>query len=224
MTIKGTTVVECPACGRSSPCELIQSINTRTEPEAKQRLLLGELNTLVCDCGRRTQLAARVLFHDPDRDVYCIVVPGGDQAQAEAERLFDAVGASVGTQRVVPSLNALIEKVKILDAELADGPVEMTKVLLLASLPEPDLDRVLLFERVERPEANDDAGTDGEAGGVLRWLMFDVRGEEPTLLASPLPAYERLTHSPHAQPRPGQRRIDRAWAVEAVRAMIAGAN
>ncbi len=216
MTIKGTTLVECPACGRTSPCELIQSINTRTEPAAKQRLLLGELNTLVCDCGRRTQLAARVLFHDPDRDFYCVVVPGGDQAQDEAERLFDAVGNTVGTQRVVPSLNALIEKVKILDADLADGPVEMTKVLLLASLPEPDLDRVLLFERAEPPDA--------DAPGVLRWLMFDVRGEEPSLLSSPLAAYERLTHSPHAQPRPGQRRIDRAWAVEAVRAMIAGAN
>ena len=223
MTIKGRTLVECPACGRSRPCELIQSINTRTEPEAKLQLLLGELNTLVCDCGRRTQLAARVLFHDPDRDFYGVVVPGGDTAQDEAERLFDAVGATVGTQRVVPSLNALIEKVKILDAELADGPVEMTKVLLLASLPEPDLDRVLLFERVERPDAEAGAAAPGERG-VLRWLMFDVRGEQPSLLSSPLPAYERLTHSPHAQPRPGQRRIDRAWAVEAVRAMIAGAN
>lgn len=223
MTIKGTTLVECPACGRTSPCELLQSINTRTEPEAKLRLLLGELNTLVCDCGRRTQLAARVLFHDPERDFYCVVVPGGDKAQDEAERLFDAVGNTVGTQRVVPSLNALIEKVKILDADLADGAIEMTKVLLLASLPEPDLDRVLLFERIERPEPGEGPGAPGETG-VLRWLMFDVRGEEPSLLSSPIPAYERLTHSPHAQPRPGQRRIDRAWAVEAVRAMIAGAN
>jgi hypothetical protein len=211
MSIVGTARVLCPGCGREHDAQLVQSINTRKDPEVKQRLLLGELNVLACDCGRRSQLAANVLFHDPDADYYCQVVPGGEAAIARAAEVFRAAAGPTGTQRIVPSMNALVEKVKLLDAGLEDWAIEMTKVLLLASVPESDLDRVLLFERLDRDE------------GVLRWLMFD-REEAPTLLSSPLSSYDKLAASTHVRPAPGELRIDRAWAVDAVRTMIASAN
>ena len=78
MVIRGTARVTCPACGKAQDCELVQSINTRTNPADKQRLLAGELDVLACECGKRTQLAARLVFHDPDADYYCQVVPGGE--------------------------------------------------------------------------------------------------------------------------------------------------
>ena len=124
---------------------------------------------------------------------------------------FAASGVS-GTQRLVPSQNALIEKVKILDAGLADWAVEMTKILLLSSLGE--LDRVLLFAAVDRDKR------------VLRWVLFDEDGRSPEPVSSPLEAYEKLAE----RPQPAQsalhpdRRIDRAWALEAVKSMIADAN
>ena len=211
MSIVGTTRVTCPACGLDRACELVQSINTRKDPEAKQRLLLGELNVLACDCGRTSQLAANVLFHDPDADYYCQVAPGGEAAMATAERAFHAAGAT-GTQRLVPSLNALVEKIKLVDAGLEDWAIEMTKVLLLASLADPDLERVLLFERVDRDEQ------------VIRWVMFDARGEAPAIMTSPVAAYDKLVARTSARPARAERRINRAWAVEAVRVMIASAN
>jgi hypothetical protein len=82
-------------------------------------------------------------------------------------------------------------------------------VLLLASRTPPDLDLVLLFDAVDR------------AAGVIHWLLFDPGQPAPVRLASPLVAYERLVE--RAGRAPGMR-IDRAWAVEAVRAMIADAN
>jgi len=207
MAIVGVVRVSCPACDRSHECKLVQSINTRTEPDGKRRLLAGELNVLACPCGRLTQLAATVVFHDPDADYWCQVCPGGDRAMAEGEAAFRVAGAG-GTRRLVPSLNALVEKVKLLDAGLDDWAIEMAKVLLLASREDRDLELVLLFDSLD--------------GDTLHWVLFEPAG--PRVMASPRSVYTKLAARPHGSPGPLELRIDRAWAVDAVRTMIAGAN
>jgi hypothetical protein len=209
MVIRGTARVTCPACGKSREGELVQSINTQTNPRDKERLLAGQLNVLACSCGKRTQLAANVLFHDPDAHYYCQVVAGGESAMDEAAAAFAASGVE-GTLRLVPSLNALVEKVKLLDAGLEDWAIEMAKALLLASLGE--LDRVLLFDAV-----------DHEAG-VLRWVIFNEDGRTPERVSSPLATYEKLATRTRGKPVPAELRIDRAWAIEAVKKMVAEAN
>ena len=208
MSITGTTRVRCPACGREQDAQLVQSINADKDAAAKHKLLAGDLNVLACECGKRTQLAANVVFHDPGKNVFIRVVPGGDEAaMTAAAAQFRAAGAT-GVQRLVPSLNALIEKVKIGDAGLADWAVEMTKVLLLSTIG--DLDRVLLF-----------ASADDK---TLRWVRFDPQGGAPEAVASPRDAYERIAVRESSRPPAGEYRIDRAWAVQAVRAMIAATN
>lgn len=209
--IVGTTRVTCPACGQPRDCQLVQSINTEADAAAKQRLLAGELNVLDCACGRRTHLAANVLFHDPEADYFCQVCPGGDAAMDQAAEAFRGSGAD-GTQRIVPSLNALVEKVKLLDAGLDDWAIEMAKVLLLASTAEQDLDRVLLFDHVDHETR------------VLHWTLFDAAGSTARCVASPLAAYAKLVSRTHGRPGIHELRIDRPWALEAVRKMIAGAN
>jgi hypothetical protein len=208
--IVGTARVTCPACGVEQDAELVQSINTQKDPGYKTTLLAGELNVLACACGKRTQLAAEVLFHDPIADYFCRVVPGGDDAMAHAAELFRASGA-IGIQRLVPTLNALVEKVKLLDAGLEDWAIEMTKVLLLASLGN-EIDRVLLFHAAD-PQAS-----------VIQWVLFDEEGRAPELMSSSLAAYEKLVVRTNARPGARELRIDRAWAVEAVRQMISNAN
>ena len=207
MGIVGTARVRCTECGIEHDCELIQSINTRTDPAAKVQLLRGELNVLDCECGKRTQLAANVLFHDPDADYLCQVCPGGELAMEKAAAAFRVSGAS-GTQRLVPSLNALIEKVKLLEAGLEDWAIEMTKILLLASIGTSDVDRVLLFQSIDRDER------------VIRWVLFDEHGEHPELVASPLAAYDKLAVRTNAKPRTALH-VDRTWAV---RSMITNSN
>jgi len=210
VSVTGTVRVACPACGREQAAQLVQSINTRTDPAAKAKLLAGELNVLACACGARPRLAATVLFHDPDADYTCQVVVGDDAAIEQAIALFQAAGVS-GTRRVVPSVNALVEKVKLLDAGLADWAIEMTKVLLLATLEARDLDRVMLFDHVDRDAQR------------IHWVRFDAP-EEPVAVASPLAAYDRLIARPNLVPAAAEARIDRAWAVAAVQAMIANVN
>ena len=208
MPVTGVAHVECPACGRAKDVTLVQSLNTRTDADSKQKLLAGELNLLACACGRSTPLLTTILFVDPDADYYVRVCPGGDAEVAEAVSLFRASGAT-GRMRVVPSPNALREKVKILDAGLDDWAIELLKVLLLATLG--DLDRVMLFDRVDRE------------AGVLHWVLFDETNTAPHSHQSPLPAYTRIANT--AKPPPaGEMQIDRAWAVAAAQAMISGGN
>lgn len=195
-TIRGTTRIACPACGQPNECKLVQTIDARDNPRDKERLLAGELNVLDCACGRRTQLAAQVLYKDVDAGVFVQVRPGGDDDMAGGAAAFAAAGVS-GTLRVVPSLNALVEKVKLADAGLADWAIEMMKVLLIA--PDGDLDRVLLFDSLD--------------GDVIRWLRFDGELHRVT---TPRTGYDRLA----MRTPPTALQIDRAWAVEAVRRMI----
>lgn len=208
MGVTGVAQVECPACGRAQDVTLVQSINTRTDADAKATLLAGELNVLACACGRTTQLAANMLFHDPDADYYARVCPGGEAQIAEAASLFRAAGA-VGRQRIVPSPNALIEKVKILDAGLEDWAIELLKVLLLATVG--DLDRVFLFDRVDRE------------AGLIHWVLFDETSTKARTLESPIAGYDRLIATAKP-PRADEVEIDRAWAALAAQALITAAN
>lgn len=201
MVIRGTTRVRCPACNTEQDVALVQTIDSRENPADKDKLLAGDLNVLACACGKRTQLAANVLFKQDD--YYCQVVPGGEKAMAEAAAAFAASGVA-GRRRLVPSLNALVEKVKLLDAGLDDRAVEMAKVLLLASVGE--LDRVLLF--------------DGREGELVSWIMFDEDGKAERVSSS-VAQVEKLAQRPM---RDDELRIDRAWAVEAVKAMVSDAN
>ncbi len=203
--ITGTAHVTCPACGREHDVKLVQSINTRDDAEAKQKLLGGDFNVLACDCGRHTQLVSELLYVDPVSNLYYQVAPT-DDAMTKGDAAFASTGA-VGTQRLVPSLNALVEKIKIADAGLEDWVLEMVKVLLLASLPEPDLDRVLLFDRVEDER--------------IHWVMF---GTEARAMQSPMAAYERLAARTQARPKPTEHRIDRMWALAAVQQLMKGGN
>jgi hypothetical protein len=182
----------------------VQSINTRQNPEIKARLLAGDLNMLDCTaCSKRTLLSATLLYHDPDREYFCQACPGGEPAMTAGAAAFTAIGA-VGTRRLVPSQNALVEKVKLLEAGLDDRVIEVLKVILLAA-DNDDLNSILLFDQVDRD------------AGLLRWIL--LRPERA--LASPLAAYDKLALT--LKPT-DDLRIDRAWALEAARAMMTNAN
>jgi hypothetical protein len=137
MSIAGTVSVRCPSCGRSHEAKLVQSINARDEPALVEQLIAGELNVLACTCGRRTLLEATLLFHDPEREYFCQACPGGEDAMAAGARAFASIAGVAATRRLVPSHNALLEKVLILRAGLDDAVIEVLKVLLLLARRRP---------------------------------------------------------------------------------------
>lgn len=180
--VTGKVPVRCPACGIEREAELVQSINARTDPDAKARLLAGTLNVLICNCGRRTPLAATLVYVDPLADFYCQVVTRPD-AMTKAIAAYRQSGAA-GTRRIVASQNALVEKIKILDAGLLDWAVELAKVGLGDAL----------FDRADDDE--------------LHWIVRDrvVRGA-----VTPRGEYDQLAAL--TPPADDAYVIDRAWAL-----------
>jgi hypothetical protein len=203
MAITGTASVRCPACNAAQDATLVQSLNARNDASAIERLLAGELNVLACACGRRTALEARLLFHDPEHDYFAQACPGGEPAMAEGARAFAAI--ATGTRRLVPSRNALVEKILILRAGLDDAVIEILKLLLLASRGD-DLDRVLLFDRLDDQ--------------VIVWRLPD----QGRTIASPREGYVKLAASNPPRPRADELRVDRAWAALAARTLIDSAS
>lgn len=207
MSLIANTQVACPSCGKSSPVALVRSVNAQTDPTQKAALLRGELNVLKCDCGKRTPLAADLLFTDPAAKFFCQVCVGDEAAIAKAKLAFEESGVS-GERRIVRSMNALIEKVKLLDAGLKDWAIEMVKVLLLTTLENPDLNEVLLFDGVDR------------AKGTLSWVLFRAGQTAPQFLTSPLASYERGLEDWRLVGPGNQLEIDRAWALAALRKVM----
>lgn len=118
-------------------------------------------------------------------------------------RAFATIASSGATCRLVPSRNALVEKVLIAQAGLDDAVIEVLKVLLLASRGD-DLDRVLLFTALDR-DANH-----------LLWLFPD----QQRTIASPFDGYTKLAASCPPRLSTGELRIDRRWAIDAARAVV----
>lgn len=203
MAIESRVTVRCPRCGKEQETGLVQSVNARTDATHKARLLAGELNVLTCECGARTPLAANLFFHDPDEDYYCHVCPD-DASLTRAKEAFAAAGAK-GTQRLVPSMNALVEKVKLLEAGLDDWAVEVVKLLLLASLDETNLNRVLLFDRREED--------------AIHWLIVLDDGATRAM-TSPLAQYDRIAAQDELRPRGDELEIDRLWATHAAQMLV----
>ncbi len=207
MSLMSRVEFECPDCHATRQVELVLSINRERDVKVHEQLLEGELNSVACACGKRTHLAATLLYSDEVAGFWCQVCVGGEEAEREAEAHFRQVGPT-GTQRVVPSRNALVEKVKIFDAGLQDWAIELTKVLLLVASKDVDLNRVLLFDGLDRQ------------AGTLQWVSFEEGGQARSV-ASSLAAYERgLSQWQHLAPGPQAYRIDRLWARDALERLV----
>ena len=113
-----------------------QSVNVTLDPELKARLLDRSLVTFHCEkCNHTVGVNQGLLYHDMDRRVMIML---GCQSPDEAESpepLLQKFQAEYSL-RLVGSMNELIEKVLLIDADLDDRAVEMFKVALMTNIEE----------------------------------------------------------------------------------------
>lgn len=149
MSLSREDSVVCPACGVPGRVTLHASVNVTVSPELKERLLAGTLSVFSCaSCGKKARVAHPVLYHDMDRALLVQLDPQGTFDGADAARVIGDESMSRTRTRVVRDGNALIEKVRIDDAELDDRVIEVMK-LLLAVVHPAYLEYPWYFERIE---------------------------------------------------------------------------
>lgn len=67
-----TIAVRCPNCQAEDTAEIWESVNASLNPELKDALLKGSLNTFVCHtCGTKVLVPIAFLYHDMERRI-CI--------------------------------------------------------------------------------------------------------------------------------------------------------
>ncbi len=172
--------ITCPGCNATSTARIHRSVNVTTEPVLKEQLLTGRLFNFTCpSCGRASRVVhPELVYHDVRR---------GYLLQMDALGKFDAAalrgleGSLPPVTRVVRDSNALIEKVKVLDAELDDRVIEVLK-LVLASQRTDETAARHLFEGTGTPS--------NPEGRDLRFTLLSSKGIAG--LAVPRAAYEDL--------------------------------
>lgn len=78
--------VSCPVCRTEFQAYLEQVLDVRVDPAAKQRLLSGAVNVVVCPrCGNAGALNLPFIYHDPEREVALLYLPM-EAGRSEVER------------------------------------------------------------------------------------------------------------------------------------------
>ncbi len=144
MSMEYTIRVTCPDCGTEGDFVIWKSLNTMKDPEAKQKLITGELFRFKCPkCGSVSNVVYPILYHQmEDQIMIKLVTP--DEDVEESTRVFDdfANGTMVPgidtsnadyTFRLVSSQNELREKVMIFDQGLDDRVIELYKLCVRSS-------------------------------------------------------------------------------------------
>ena len=71
-----TVPVPCPLCGRRFAAQVQTIIDVGQDPEAKSKLLRGQINVATCpQCGNAGMLNVPFVYHDPDKEMLLCFLP-----------------------------------------------------------------------------------------------------------------------------------------------------
>ena len=84
MSIMRLANIKCPKCGRECPTAVWDSLNVHLSPEARTKLLAGEINLFRCiSCGYEGLLSVPLLYHDMKNEFCVQFFPFNDIEKSE---------------------------------------------------------------------------------------------------------------------------------------------
>lgn len=131
MSIINRNEFDCPRCSHHLTITVHDSVNVDINPELKELVLAGNLNSTVCpECGKRIVINQEFMYHDMSNKLVIFYVtdhsgPGAMEASAEMFSVFDRY-----TLRYVVRTQELIEKIKLFDSGLNDIAIQLLKINL----------------------------------------------------------------------------------------------
>lgn len=144
MSKSSITPIECTNCGLIQDFTLWNSINADFDPTLKDSLINRKLQQTDCDsCGNTAVVNYPMLYHDMSHKT--LVYHLADLKRTQLEQEGFETHFEDYQFRVVESWNELIEKIKLLDANLDDKVIELFKMVILGQL-EASVDSPLYFD------------------------------------------------------------------------------
>jgi len=141
---------DCIGCGAHCHVPAVDIVNTKENPELKEKVLSGELFMWKCpSCGTVNLAHYPLLYHDPDTKLLFWLSDGDAAVEAQMAAAIKAQGLEDYTCRIVDNPGDLLEKIKIFDAGLDDIAMEMCKFVTRGELNK-DVD--LKFFQIDGPD------------------------------------------------------------------------
>lgn len=122
--------VGCPKCEQKSMTEFVCSVNTENEPTIREKLFDESFFRWKCvKCGYTTKMLHPLLYSDIPHQFMVYYIPNVERSRIVDERLeLEYADLSDIRKRVVPSINAMKEKIVLLENGYDDLAVELAKL------------------------------------------------------------------------------------------------
>ncbi len=143
--------ITCPNCKAESDVVLWDSINTKLDPDMKEKVLTGEIFAWECpNCKQQLNVDYATLYHQMEDNIMIYYVPGDATKAVEIMKTIPVLTDEKENKdsdfklprkykrRVVTTQNELREKVMILNEGLDDHVIEMMKLFMMVQFKNKD--------------------------------------------------------------------------------------
>lgn len=206
--------VTCPKCAQQSTIELVCSVNTQEDAPAREAILRDEFFRWKCKkCGFSTKLLHPLLYNDLANKFMVYYIPKVERSRIADEKLEKEFSQlSDIKKRIVPDVNAMKEKIVLLENHYSDAAVELSKLAVAEVVEKSTGQTVHEGFCTEIDRAQNRIGFQFFVGSdrrsYLQTTRFDVYNRSLAIVREYFPKLDKHT---------GFLNLDRSWAREALR-------
>lgn len=131
-----TSAIACPSCRQPINIQVHQIVDVSDQPELKQLLLAGRLNSFTCQyCHTAGALATPFFYHDPDKELALLFIPMNlNIREADQQKMIGKL-----TQQVLNSLAPEKRKAYLLQPQQFFNLKTMIETILQADGITPEM-------------------------------------------------------------------------------------
>ncbi len=207
--------IACPKCQQQSTVELLCSINTESEPDARELVFDEGFFKWKCKkCGFQSKLMHPLLYNDIKNKFMVYYIPKVERSRILDEKLEkEFAELSYIKKRLVADFNAFKEKIILLENYYNDAAVELAKLAVSEVVAKSTGQNVYDGYCTEIDKSENTLSFQFFIGGdrrsYLQSTRFDVYNRSMAIVKEYFPDIDKK-HT-------GFLNIDRSWAKEALR-------
>ena len=120
----------CPFCEKQVELTTYPVVDVQKQPELREDILSGEFFRLKCPhCGKRMKIRRQVVYVDRDHRFLICLIPSFTENQLREKTWERQDSKCYGfTKRIVANVNALKEKILMLENGIDDRAIELCKL------------------------------------------------------------------------------------------------
>ena len=206
--------VNCPKCEQRSMTEFVCSVNTESDPIIRKKIFDESFFRWKCvKCGFTTKMLHPLLYSDIKRKFMIYYIPNVERSKIVDEKLEQEFSDLADIKRrVVPNINAMKEKIVLLENGYDDLAVELAKLAVAEVVAKSTGQNVY-----------EGYCTDINRGdNVITFQFFLGGGRHAYLQTTRYDVYQRSLSIVQkcfsmVNSRKGFLNIDQTWAIEALR-------